>query len=229
MKPFLQACLKNFGVTLVVLLGLFLIAFNILNGPGFNRWLGKAIKNWENKREQTLSRSLLKAPPKPPDRQRKGEVQNYVLFTRVPYGTRVVVTGIRFGSTHTNRVAKQWCYLSDKHSHGGQVKNLELAKINKNGVLSITRFTPDSLKAFELTKKTVAKLILSHCRFVHPSSKNQPRKGKKHVQPRERNAVRRYTGPDLSRRPALDRCPYDRHRPRLRCAAFSGEILSPRL
>ena len=151
MKHLIPRLLRGVAVTIVVAFGLFLIAFKIVSGIDWQ---------WPRFIEELFSR-----PNKVVSSTPAGEVQNYVLFTRVKLGAREVVTGIKYTSSSRRSIERQWCYLSDKSISGEVVSRLDLAGVSKTGVMAIPPFTSSALSQFDLTKATATALIKSHCRF----------------------------------------------------------------
>ncbi len=97
--------------------------------------------------------------------RRGDEVRNFVLFTEVKYGRRIVVTGIEYGSSLDRRMQSQWCYLSDHGTSGNVVPRLPLAEVSRDGVKAVPSFAPSALSQFDLTDESARALIASHCRF----------------------------------------------------------------
>ena len=93
------------------------------------------------------------------------EVQNFVLFTKVKFGKRKVVTGIEYATSSDRSIAYQWCYLGGGNKSGSVVSRLSLATVSKEGVKITSLFTPAALSQFGLNTVSVKALINSHCRF----------------------------------------------------------------
>lgn len=222
MKKLLQSALQHMGIICVVMLGFFLIAYNILNDADIKDFASLTKRPAPVTEPTTQPDIPNKGTPKPEHPpKREGEVQNYVLFNHAPFGNKTVVTGIQYASTATNTIERQWCYLTVADPDSGQSKQLELARISSNGVGSVTNFTPKALSNFDLTEESALKLIASHCRFQkHNSKPLKQQKGKPDVKPSQRPAVRRYAWPAFPRRVPLERYAYAFHCTKYRCAAF---------
>lgn len=135
----------------VVSFGLFLVAFDILKGVDWSL--------------PDVLQKILSGVSDVMRPRRGDEVRNFVLFTEVMHGRRIVVTGIEYGSSRNRHIQSQWCYLSDHSSSGNVVPRLSLAEVSGEGVKSIPAFTPSALSQFDLTDESARALIASHCRF----------------------------------------------------------------
>lgn len=92
------------------------------------------------------------------------EIQKYVLFTQVQYGSKTVHTGVERASDRDRKISKQWCYIYGT-LNGGRVVQLTLATKEATDSLSIPNFTQTALADFDLTRAQARALVTSHCRF----------------------------------------------------------------
>lgn len=151
----LTAFLRNFGVLIVILFGLTIVAVSIFKDADWS-WLNSKVVN------EPIS------PPQGDGATRVNDanaIQNFVLFTNVRYKKFEVVTGIQYLSSDTNIIDIQWCYLSSKPKVGSSALRIQLADINNKGVKITTSLSRKTLQQFNLTQSTATALVLSHCRF----------------------------------------------------------------
>lgn len=151
----LSAFLRNFGIVLVVLFGLTIVAVSIFKDADW-AWLNSKAAN------------VPISPPQPDgvaDLNDANAIQNFVLFTNMPYKKFEVVTGVQYLSSDTNRIDIQWCYLSSKPKVGSAALRIQLADINTKGVKITTSLSRKTLQQFNITQAAAKALVLSHCRF----------------------------------------------------------------
>lgn len=154
MKRFFKKLMRGTAIAVVLIFGLFLIAFAVLRDVDWS-WLKSAI----DPPEQTTKTSL------PDGKPRLDEVQKYTLFTHVNFGDKKVTTGVQYASTASGKIELQWCYLTDNKQLGAARTDLYLAQVEANGKKTVPEFSSSELAKFDLTKETAKSLVKSHCRF----------------------------------------------------------------
>lgn len=151
MKRALKKMARGTALAAILSLGLFLVASAILRGAGWS--LPEMLK------ETFASMSEVLAP------SNSDEVKNYVLFTKVKFNDREVVTGIRYASNSKRKIEEQWCYLSGGNRPDGARTDLYLAEVSENGVKTVTDFSASALSQFNLTDQAARGLVTTHCRL----------------------------------------------------------------
>ncbi len=147
----IRAYLKKWSAGLMVstyaLLAVGLVTYDVLRGV---EWYWPSFVAGDN--------NLGQAPTQ------QDEIQKYVLFTQVQYGSKTVHTGVERASDRDRKISKQWCYIYGTLS-GGRVVQLTLATKDATDSLSIPNFTQTALADFDLTRAQARALVTSHCRF----------------------------------------------------------------
>ena len=98
------------------------------------------------------------------------EIRRYVAFVTVTNtALRVTVTtGIRYDSSSSRRIERQWCYAHPvKSDSGGLAYRLDIGWRDAKGPLNKNAFSAQALSQFGLSRAEASSLI-NDCRFRAP-------------------------------------------------------------